>query len=270
MANLSAAWRNVHFFEELASRRTIIHRLHPVAKLITVLAFLVTVASFNRYDISPLLPLSIFPVSLIILAELPARELLKRMLMASPFALGVGIFNPFWDHSAGFIISGFMITGGWISFFSIILRFVLSVLTALILITVSGIGQIGDALRTLGIPRAFVVQLVFLYRYISVLGEETSRTLRAYMLRAADQQGVHYRAWGSLLGQLLLRTIDRAGRIYQAMRCRGFDGEIRVLRSEEFHWKDAAFIAGWMGFFAVVRFINLSGLIGSVVMGGGK
>lgn len=270
MANLTAAWRNVHFIEELASGRTIIHRLHPVAKLMTVLAFLVTVASFNRYDIAPLLPLSVFPVTLLILGDLPIRELAKRTFVASPVALGVGIFNPLWDHSVSLVIGGFVITGGWISFFSIVLRFVLSVLTALILIAVSGIGQIADALRALGIPRAFVVQIVFLYRYISVLGEEVGRSLRAYSLRSSERQGIHYRAWGSLIGQLILRTIDRAARVYHAMRCRGFDGDFKVIRDYRFRWADAAFLAGWVGFFAVVRFVNLSELIGSMVMGGGR
>lgn len=270
MSNASVPWSNIHFFDELAAKRTVIHRLHPLAKLLTVLAFLVTVASFGRYAVAPLLPLCIFPVALLVLADLPAGELFKRMLIASPFALGVSVFNPLLDHSTAVIVGGFVITGGWVSFCSIVLRFVLSVLAALILVAVSGIGQVGDALLKLWVPRAFVVQLIFLYRYISVLAEETTRTLRAYSLRSAGRKGVHYRAWGSLAGQLLLRTIDRASRIYQAMRCRGFDGEIRMLRSDRFRWADLLFIVGWIGFFAATRMINLTELIGSIALGVGR
>ena len=46
----------------------------------------------------------------------------------------------------------------------------------------------------------------------------------AYELRAPGQKGIQFRAWGSLLGQLLLHSIDRAQLVYESMQLRGFAG----------------------------------------------
>jgi len=51
--------------------------------------------------------------------------------------------------------------------------------------------------------------------------------LRAYMLRSPlqNENGIHIKDWGAFAGQLVLRTFDRAQRVYQAMCVRGFTGE---------------------------------------------
>ena len=48
---------------------------------------------------------------------------------------------------------------------------------------------------------------------------------QAYALRAPKQKGVHFKVWGSLAGQLLLRSIDRANNLYASMLLRGYQGE---------------------------------------------
>jgi cobalt/nickel transport system permease protein len=268
MRDSQSPWIHLHILEELATKDTPIHRLHPVTKVLTVLFFIVTVASFDKYAITALLPMFVFPVVLLVLGDLPLGPLVKRLFYATPLALMVGIFNPIFDHTPILVLGDVTLTGGWISLFSILLRFLLSILAGLLLIALSGIEGIGGALRVLKLPKAFVVQLMFLYRYISVLSEETARTLRAYTLRSVEARGVDYRVWGSLTGRLLLRTLDRAGRIYQAMRCRGFNGELRTIRPRPFGKKDAFFLIGWMAFFIIVRRYNLSELLGAMLTGG--
>ena len=44
--------------------------------------------------------------------------------------------------------------------------------------------------------------------------------MTAYALRAPGEKGIHFRAWGSLLGQLLLRSVDRAQLVYESMLLR--------------------------------------------------
>ena len=39
------------------------------------------------------------------------------------------------------------------------------------------------------------------------------------------QKGIHISVWGSFLGQLLLRSMDRAQALYESMELRGFCGE---------------------------------------------
>jgi len=47
------------------------------------------------------------------------------------------------------------------------------------------------------------------------------------MLRSPlqNENGIHIKDWGAFAGQLVLRTFDRAQRVYQAMCVRGFTGE---------------------------------------------
>ena len=49
---------------------------------------------------------------------------------------------------------------------------------------------------------------------------------------------------GSMLGTLLLRSFERAERMYQAMLSRGSSGEFPILAPREFSWRDLAFLAG--------------------------
>lgn len=266
MSNLTASLNSIKLFDELAGRRSVIHRIHPVAKLLTTLVYLACIVSFGKYEITPLLPLVFYPLALMVLADLPAVELLKRILIAAPFVLGVGIFNPLYDRIPLLTIGGFSITGGWLSFGSIMLRFGLTVMATLILIATSGIEGVGMALSKLKVPRIFVTQLLLLYRYLNILMEETLRTVRAYTLRSRRERGIRFRVWSSLTGQLLLRTIDRAGRIYQAMRCRGFEGEVRLFQKRPLRLADCLYFMGWSLFFLSARYYNIPDLLGRVLM----
>jgi cobalt/nickel transport system permease protein len=68
--------------------------------------------------------------------------------------------------------------------------------------------------------------------------------------------------FGHLAGQLLLRTLDRARRIHLAMLCRGFDGEIRLLRPSRIGAPEIVFTLGWSAAFVLMRFTNFPHLLG--------
>lgn len=268
MSKMESYWLDLKQLDEMASKATIIHRINPCAKLLTTVVFLTVVASFSKYEISGLFPMMIYPMVLIILGNLPARPIVNRVFLALPFVLFIGIFNPIFDQVPLMHIGPFSISGGWISFISILLRFLLAVTAALILVATTGIDAIGMALLKLKVPKVLVVQLLFMYRYLYVLLEEFIRTLRAYSLRSFHGDGIKYGVWGSLLGQLLLRTIDRAQRIYQAMLCRGFDGEMRMIGEKEIVRRDILYFLGWSALFIVLRLVNLSQLLGTLLIGG--
>lgn len=270
MANLERARDNFKTLDELASRNTIIHSLHPVVKLITTLIFIISVASFHKYDLLAILPLILYPVVLINLGELPLGSLFKSMILALPFIFFVAIFNPLLDQVPLVQTGKFTITGGWISFLGIMLRFALTVLAALILIATSGMNEIGMALLKLKLPKPFVWQLLLLYRYLNLLISETIKTLRAYSLRALSTPGIAPGVWGSLVGQLLLRTIDRAQHIYQAMLSRGFTGTVRLNRVKRVSWLDLGYVLSWSGFFLWVRCYNIPLILGNLITGVGR
>lgn len=79
-------------------------------------------------------------------------------------------------------------------------------------------------LQRLRMLRIFTTAVMLCFRYLSLLAGEASDMTRACHLRSVKQTGLELRHVGSFIGQLLLRSIDRAERVYAAMQCRGFDG----------------------------------------------
>lgn len=266
MAKIEAAFFDIGALDTLAGRETCIHRLDPRAKVVTTLAFLLCVVSFGKYETSGLLPLIIYPLVLITLGQLPTAFLLKKLLIVAPFAFFIGIFNPFIDREVLFHLGPLAISGGWVSFASIMLRFTLTVSVALILIATTSFSGVCMALGKLGAPRVFVVQLLLLYRYLFVLVDEGIRMVRARSLRSFGRRGMGMTVLGHMLGQLLLRTLDRAQRIHLAMRCRGFTGEIHLLQQYRIGRAEVLFVLGWSAIFVLLRFNNLPQLLGKLVM----
>ncbi len=266
MSGIVNSLYNMRHMDDLARRESPIHNIHPLVKLITTVVFIAVVMSFGRYDIGRLVPFFLYPVIIFIVADLPKAPIFKRILIVEPFIIGIGILNPLFD-SQTFVVGGIVLSKGWITFGSIFIKSLLTVTAALLLIATTGMDRLAGALRMLKVPRIFVLQLLLTYRYISVLAEEVGRMLRAYSLRAPEQKGIHRNAWASFSGQLLIRTFDRAQRVYHAMCTRGFTGEYSTGSVSKIKLIDYIYWACWIIFFAAVRMFDLPVLIGSMITG---
>jgi cobalt/nickel transport system permease protein len=143
----------------------------------------------------------------------------------------VGIANPLIDRSIWMKIGDFAITGGMISMVTLVFKGVFALVASYLLIATTSIESICYALRLLHVPRLIVTVIMLIYRYIILFMKEVERISLAYSLRAPKQKGIHYKAWGSLLGQMLLRSIDRADIVYESMTIRGFKGEFYLRES---------------------------------------
>ena len=145
--------------------------------------------------------------------------------------------NPILDTRTVVVIAGVSVSAGWLSFVSILLKFVLTTGAALLLVATTPFPDICHALRRLGLPALFVSQLSFLYRYLFVLADEVFRLLRARESRSAAATGarsggsVAWRAGvaGNMAGQLFLRSYERSDRVYNAMLARGYTGHMQTM-----------------------------------------
>jgi cobalt/nickel transport system permease protein len=206
--------------------------------VITTFAFIVTVVSFPKYEIARLIPFFLFPALIFSLGDIPFWFILKKVLVVSVFAVFIGIFNPLFDTHIQYDFLGIPVSGGWVSFFSILLKFFLTMGSALLLISTTSFPGICHALRKLGIPEIFISQLLFLYRYIFVLMEETLRMVRARDLRSFGKRGQGMSIFINLIGTLFVKTIERAERIYHAMLSRGFSGTIHFVKRDRLRKSD--------------------------------
>jgi cobalt/nickel transport system permease protein len=253
---------NLGYLDTLSYKNTFIHRLDSRTKVIATLAFIVTVVSFSKYAITGLIPFFLFPVLMFALGDIPVWFILRKVLAVSVFAIFVGMFNPLFDSRVMFSLHGIPITGGWVSFLSILLKFLLTISAALLLIATTSFPGICHALRKLGMPELFISQLLFLYRYIFVLMEETMRMVRAREMRSFGARGRGLRTFVSLIGTLFLRTIERAERIYHAMLSRGFTGAIPFAKAYRFGGSDIVFLIVTGTALFILRTYDIVGIIG--------
>jgi cobalt/nickel transport system permease protein len=266
MSRLDTAYYDLGRLDQLAEQKSIIHRLDPRVKVLTTLLFIIYVISFDKYEVSRLLPFFIFPALLVGIADLPFKYLLRKLVLVSPFVLFIGIFNPFLDREVLWHIGSLPITGGWLSLTSILLRFILTVGAGLLLIATTGFPAICMAIEKLGAPKIFAVQLLMLYRYLFVLIEESIRMMRAYTLRAFTKKRIRYPIFKQLLGNLLLRTLDRAQRIHMAMLSRAFTGNIKIARQFSFGTNEFLYLTGCAVLFSFIRFVDISKILGKIIM----
>lgn len=239
----------------------------PRALLLAALACIATAVSFDRHAVSALLPLAAFPTVLAMRAQLTWRLWRHTILLAAPFVLMVGFFNPLLERETAATLGGVAISGGWLSFLSILLRAALAVSTTLALVASTGMPALCNGLTRLGAPPALTLQLWLLYRYLFVLGSQAAQMDTARRLRAGRGQHMGLRTWASLLGHLLLRSVDQAQRLHQAMLSRGFTG---TLPGTPMRWRpsDSAFLLGWCLFFGAARSLDLPTFIGQWLLRG--
>ncbi|MGX9417788.1 cobalt ECF transporter T component CbiQ [Vibrio sp. WJH972] len=85
---------------------------------------------------------------------------------------------------------------------------------------------LGHALAHFKVPDKLVHLLLFMVRYLEVISQEYKRMRRAMQARAfVLQTNLHtWKSIGYLFGMLLIRSVERAERIADAMKCRGFCG----------------------------------------------
>ena len=95
----------------------------------------------------------------------------------------------------------------------------------------------------MGLPEFCVTLFEMLYRYLGLLAGQAGSMLTAYRLRGGSGKGLPVGHMGSFVGQLLLRSIARAQRVYQAMECRGGFAGGRTAQKHPFTRNDWLYLA---------------------------
>ena len=240
--------------EEEARGVGVVHSLHPMAKLFVTVIYLVVLLSFHKYALAGVLLMAAYPILLFTLGDIAFRPMWRRMfIILIPVCL-VGIANPFFDHTP--IFAGHPgITGGMVSLVTLLLKGVLAVSACYLFMVTTTMEDLCRALRKLRVPAVLVTVIMLVHRYLIVFAEEVDRMRTAYQLRAPSQKGVHFRAWGSLVGMLLLRSVDRAEAVYQAMTLRGFSGDFPADRDKPLSRADIAYCLSGTLIPLIIRFL---------------
>lgn len=265
MSKINEAVHEIHHLDAMASRDGRINRIHPLCKLFVTIWYIAFTMSFHAYDLPGTFSMILYPAVFMSAGGIQAGRSLRKLRPVLLLVCAVGIANPFFDRSVLFHAGSLVVTGGMVSMVTLMLKGSFAVLASYLLILTTPMESICYAMRLIHVPKMIVTMVLLIYRYVIVLLKEAERISQAYSLRAPDQKGIHYRAWGTLLGQLMLRSIDRAQMVYESMMLRGFDGSFRLSEKRKMDKGSAVYLAGWMCTVVLLRYIPVIGLAGNLL-----
>ncbi len=232
MSKIGQAIHDMHHLDAAAAQDRWMNRVHPLMKLILTVAYVMAVVSYDKYNFKGLFTMGIGLLTVLAAGRIPVWRHAKGLGVVMLFICAVGVLNPYYDRTPMYLLGDFTITGGMISMMTLLIKGVLTVLASYTLMVTTSVTKLCYALRLLHIPKSIVTVFALIYRYVIVLLKEVERMQQAYQLRAPGQKGIHISTWGSFIGQLLLRSIDRAQIVYESMLLRGYDGEFRYSLDE--------------------------------------
>lgn len=228
------------------------------ALLFVTLLYLVALLSVPLHSAGMLIWFASYPIVTAPLGHIAYEKIFLRSLIILPLLIAIGIFNPIYDQTTAFKIGNITISEGWISVLSIIIRGLLSMQALLLLIHVAGFNNICAALRALHFPKTLITQILMAYRYMSVLLEEALAMHRARISRGYGRRSYPLSMWGSFVGQLLIRSIERSKRIFAAMQTRGFNGSLTVTAPSKWTTADTLYCVIWITAIGIMRLTDLS------------
>ena len=241
---------------------TLIHRLDPRLKIIITMVFSLLMA---RSDHSGVLTSGVLTgVLLAAVSRLPLRALMKRLIRLNVFMAVLFLLVPatFGGRPAFTILSIPFSYEGLIWSAVITMKANAIVLVFAALLGTVELFSLGHAFHHLRVPNKLIHLFMFTLRYLDLLHHEYMSLLRAMKTRAfRPKMTLHtYRSYAYLMGMLLVRSLERSERIMEAMKCRGFRGDFRVIHHFHFHRRDSVFSIisiMVMAVFAVVIFLDV-------------
>lgn len=171
---------------------------------------------------------------LALLARIPGEWFLRRIGGMAPFLVFFVLLVPFCVRDPEPVASWGPFTlsqRGLILAAAILLKALTIVTLVMVILTTAPLHATLHAAHRLRVP-GLVIQLALLtYRYIFLVSSELARLRVALRVRGfRNRPSLHsYRTIAHVAGTLLVRSHERAERVAQAMRCRGFDGRFRSL-----------------------------------------
>ncbi len=208
-----------------------VHRTDPRVRVMT--AVIISVSAALSQDIRILGGYFIVAILLVAMAKLPPLAVLVRLKPMLWFIIMLWMVLPLTYEGESIWRYGVLSfsRSGVILCVQITLKAVILLLYFMALLSTMTVATLGHGLHRLHVPDKLVFLLLMTYRYIAVIQAEYHRLLRAVKFRGfVPGTNIHsYRTYAYLAGMLFVRASRRATRVYDAMRCRGFNGKFHTL-----------------------------------------
>lgn len=218
MKDISKAIYDIRKIDELGDMNTKIHKIDSAIKIIVTIIYVIKILSIKQFTILNITCIVLYPLIIFIVGKVPIKFILKKVLYVLPIILGLSVINLIIDLSYEGI------------YFSVLLIFkcTFALVGALLLIVTTGINNLALGLKKLKIPNILIMQILMLHRYVILMMEECYKVKSAYELRTLGEKSMTMKDYVQIVGQMFLKTLDISENVYEAMKLRGFEGELYI------------------------------------------
>ncbi len=221
-------------FSEPAPTSSFLSRLDLRWKLAALLLFAAVAATLHTLRVAVVALIAALILAL--LARLPPRWFLQRLGAAAVFFALFALPLPWLLDGDGPRWTWGPMRLSWHGIEAALLLTAKAITLVTLFLTALAAAPLETTLKAahaLGIPGLLVQLGLLAYRYVFLFADELRRLrialrVRGYRNRVRRHS---YRTAGHVAGTLLVRGYERAERVGQAMRCRGFDGQFRSLKA---------------------------------------
>lgn len=263
MNRISHGIYELHKVDKISKNTSVLSKLDPSSKLIVTLVYIIALVSFNNYSLNGVFSMIVYIFIMMNLGDIKFVDCISRLKYVIGFVLLIGIPNVIIDHEVFWTNGQMVITYGMVLVVTFFMKCVFSIMAVTILMYTTSIGDIFTGLRRIRVPAILVTVMMLMYRYIMIMLKEAERIYVAYSIRSGGRKGIRIKEWGPLLGQFMLRSMDRAENVYESMVLRGFDGYI-VISKEKVSKNSILFAVIIILAVIVFRIIPVFDLIGKI------
>lgn len=258
--------RQVMFSDDTCSQPGLLQRVDARVKLVVLLG-MVVVAAF-LHSIPALIVLYAGTLVLAMISALPVGFFVKRVWLFVPIFTGIVLI----PATLSVVLPGEVIVTLWhwngtpegftrqglTSAALVICRVATSISLVVLLTLTTPWTTLLASLRSLGVPRMFVLVVGMAYRYLFLLlGSVTDMYLarKSRTVGAENHGGASRRFVAATAGALIGKSMVLSEEVHQAMVSRGYRGNVQVLEQPRTGWKDVRF-AATMALFAAALLIG--------------
>jgi len=256
LSGASNVMQSAMFGDEVAQQRGLLQRIDPRVKIVAFVGLLV-VAAFAR-NIQTLIVMYAGTLVLAILSALPVGFFIKRVWLFIPIFTGIIVL----PATLSFITPGTIVVPLWTwhgntvgitsqgltAAAMIVMRVATSVSLVVLMTLTTAWNKLLAALRSLYVPRIFILIIGMAYRYIFLLLTSVTDMYAARKARSVGNDREDYKEGRRFVtataGALFGKAHALSDEVHMAMVSRGYRGDAKALSGFRIQATDVVFAVG--------------------------
>ena len=266
LARVNTEIQDYYLFEEQNTRQSAIFSVSPILKLLATIWMLYFANYITNSEQSQAILGGIFMVAAI-LVQIPKKRYLTQFItlgLIFPIVVTLPLIfiepgHTLWSiqlnsHTIGITLEGVLKARVFI------VRIAMNITIILFFTLSTPFLHVIWALHKLHLPQILITNLLLTYRYVFLFFDNLTKILRADSCRRPDSYPFkkRFQHISTIFGMLLLRSIHRGEKVYDAMRSRGYTGTIPMIDFRHSYLRSAIYFLGF-AILTAIMWVNFAG-----------